>query len=593
MDLSDPPIAAPAVALAFDAAGSWCFGWLHRAAGVRRGVGVVLCRPIGYEAMCSYQAYSQLADILARAGFDVLRFDYQGCGDSAGSDADPDRVRAWTDSIVSAAAEIRKLAGVARLALFGVRLGATLAAHAASEIGDVESLVMWAPCVTGRAFTRELRAASASRAVQSGNCAEGDIEALGCLYTAQTLQDLQTLDCQNLARRPAQRALIIGRDDMPIASPLPAAFRAMGVDTANEDWPGYAGMMVEPHESVLDYVSLQAIAGWLAAAPVRRQHADSPDLPVRAGACELPEGVCESPIAFGPAQSLFGILSEPPVELAGRQTAVLLLNVGGNYRIGPNRFYVRMARSLAAAGMPALRFDLGGIGDSVSASGPRSRTRDYFSTEAAGDVRAAIDLLVSRGCKRFILVGICSGSFVAFQSALADDRVTGQVLMNSRLLEWREGDDDAWQASMQQHYKSTAFYWRALLRPQVYGRLWRGEVNVRGIARRIAAVARARLRRAAPRILGGSGQGEESVIASTRRLSARGTDTLAVMAAEDDGRDYMEFHFGVGGSRLRKDPNFRMVIVDDSDHTFSTVQSQQNVISIVQRHLTQRFAIDS
>ncbi|MDB5875187.1 MAG: hypothetical protein JWQ07_4629 [Ramlibacter sp.] len=583
------PVATPIV---FDAAGSWCFGWYHRASSPALGVGVVLCRPVGYEAMCSYRAYTEFAEILAKAGFDVLRFDYHGTGDSAGSDADPARVEAWVDSIVCGAAQVRKLAGVSRLALFGVRLGATLAVQAAQRLGGVESLVMWAPCVTGQAFARELRAASGSRAVQPDGTQPGDLEALGCLYTAQTLQDLQTIDCRRPERAPAQRVLVIGRDDMPAEGPLPASYRALGADASYEVLPGYAKMMVEPHESVIDYASLGAVADWLAAAPAPPAARAVTALPARVRVAELPNGVREVPLAFGPAHSLFGILAEPPDARAApahRDTAVLLLNVGGNYRIGPNRFYVRMARSLAAAGLRAFRFDLGGIGDSRSATGPRDR--HYYSRDSVADVSAAIDCLAAEGCTRFYLVGICSGSYVAFQASLADARVTGQVLMNSRLLEWRDGDDDGtWQALMQQHYKSTAFYWRALLRPQVYGRLWRGEVDVRGIAQRIVTVAQARLTRAAGRLLRRPAEREESVLAGTMRLGSRGTDTLVVMAAQDDGRDYVEFHFGVGGSRLRGNPNFRMVVVDDCDHTFSTADSQQQVIGIVQRHLQQRLS---
>ena len=592
-----PAAAAPceqaAAPLVFDAAGSWCFGWYHRASAPVRGVGVVLCRPVGYDAMCSYRAYSELAELLARSGFDVLRFDYQGTGDSAGSDADPGRVPAWIDSIVGAAAELRALAGVWRLALFGVRLGATLAAQAAARMGGVESLVMWAPCLTGKAFTRELRAASASRALQPAAGRPGDLEALGCLYTAQTLHDLQQLDCRRLERAPAARVLVIGRDDMPAEGPLPAALRAMGAQASYEVLPGYAKMMVEPHESVVDYASLGAVADWLAQAPAPQQESTAPALPARIRAAELPDGVREVPLTFGPGQSLFGILAEPGDAFAARahrDTAVLLLNVGGNYRIGPNRFYVRMARSLAANGMRALRFDMGGIGDS-RASG--SGARHYFSKDSVADVRAAIDCLAAEGCTRFYVVGICSGSYVAFQAALADPRICGQVLMNSRLLEWRDGegdDDGSWQALMQQHYKSTAFYWRALLRPQVWRRLSRGEVDVRGIARRMATLAAARVKRAAARLLAG-GQRQESVLAGTVRLGARGTDTLVVMAAEDDGRDYVEFHFGAGGRRLRGDPNFRMIVVDDCDHTFSTMDSQRQVIGIVQEHLTRRLSL--
>jgi len=69
--------------------------------------------------------------------------------------------------------------------------------------------------------------------------------------------------------------------------------------------------------------------------------------------------------------------------------------------------------------------------------------------------------------------------------------------MNSRLLE--QHDDKAggtWQSSMQMCYKSSDFYRRALLRPELYRRILMGEVDVKGIARRLRTVFEARLVRA-------------------------------------------------------------------------------------------------
>ncbi|MES3000212.1 MAG: alpha/beta fold hydrolase [Pseudomonadota bacterium] len=576
--------------IVFDAAGAWCFGWFHRAAAPARGVAVVLCRPVGYEAMCSYRAYTKWAEILAASGFDVLRFDYHGTGDSAGADDEPDRVPAWLASIERAVEEAKRLAAVERVALVGVRLGATLAACAAERIGGVESLVMWAPCNNGRAFTREMRAAGGNRGVEARGEDDGSLEALGYRYTAQTLRDLEALDCRQPGRAPAARVLVIGRDDMPGRSPLPAAYRALGAEASFEVLPGYAKMMVEPHESVLEIGSLTAVANWLAAAPAsadaHESAASAPPAAMREA--QLPGSLKETPMYFGPSQSLFGILTEPPAgaDAARSDTAVLMLNVGGNYRIGPNRFYVRMARQLAREGWRAFRLDLAGLGDSPSRGAPPAK--GYFSDDAPADVSAAIDRLAAEGCKRFFLVGICSGSYVAFQAALADDRVTGQVLMNSRLLERASDDaDPTWQASMQKHYKSAAYYMKSLLRPQVYARLLLGKVDVRGIAERMGTLVAARCRRVVDGVVN-RGLRHESVLRATKRLGQRGTDTFVVMSAEDDGRDYIEFHYGINGSRLKGDKHFRMTVVDDCDHTFSTAHSQEMVIDIVAKHLASR-----
>lgn len=578
-----------ATPIVFDAAGSWCFGWLHRAVEPVRRVGVVLCRPLGYEALCSYQTYGALAETLARSGFDVLRFDYQGTGDSAGSDGDPGRVAAWVASIVAGAQELRRIAGVEALTLFGVRMGATLAVAAARELGAVDNLILWAPCTTGRAFVRELRAASAGSAQPPAGSQAGDMEALGFLYTAQTLHDLHALDCVRIDTPPAPRALVVLRDDMPGEGPLPAAWREKGVEVDTLTLPGYARMMVEPHKGVVEQDSLDAIAQWLLAVSAPGARA-LPLAPIEFTPRTLPGGIRETPLRFGPAESLFGVLAEPPADgpSARRRTAILFLNVGHNYRIGPNRLYVHMARALAACGYRTLRFDLSGIGDSPGTSGPRQG--NYYAKGSDVDVSAAIDRLEAEGCTRFWLMGVCSGSFVAFQAALADPRVNGQVLMNSRLLEWQDGaDENMWQASMQRNYKSTAFYRRELMRPQVYRRLLRGEVDVNGIARRVGTLIEARLKRAVGRLL--QREPGDSVLSQARRIAARGADTLVVVAADDDGRDYIEYHFGQRGSRMAGEPNFRMIVVEGCDHTFSSRAGQHVLIDTVRQHLEQKIAL--
>jgi alpha-beta hydrolase superfamily lysophospholipase len=571
-----------------------CFGWFHPASSPKRGVGVVLCRPIGYESICAYGAYTQLAEALSGSGFDVLRFDYHGTGDSAGDDTDPERVEAWTDSIISAAQELKRLAGVADLALFGVRMGATLAVQAASQLGGVQSLVMWAPCIKGRGFVRELRAASAARARSENNADSRDIEALGYFYSAETVQDLSEMDCSRLDVPPAKKVLILGRDDMPGEGLLPARYREMGMDTSYAVVPGYAAMMAEPRETKLPAATLRLVTDWFATAH-----------PLPAGFVEIGQseplttgyiqnGIHEMPLRFG-CDGLFGMLAGPAglaTESERSQTAILMLNVGGNYRIGPGRIYVKMARSLAALGYRALRFDLAGIGD--SRTGANFSFDSLYSKDSTAEVREAIDCLAAKGCKKFYLLGICSGSFVAFQTALGDPRVTGQILMNSRLLEWRdEKDAESWQNSMQRYYKSTDFYRRALFQPELYLRLIRGKVDVRGISRRFGEVVKARLKRTFNELMQRAPLSADDPLAKVRRLAARGTHTLLIVGAQDDGRDYLEFHFGKLGSRMQNNPYFRMVVVEESDHTFSGLDSQQFVIAIVHSHLEHIVALDA
>src|SRR4029077_3267920 len=81
------PVAQPSF-VAVD--GGALFVWHHPPPpSVRRGGAIVLCPPIGYEYMSAYRTVRLLAERLAALGFDALRIDYDGTGNSTGDNAQP------------------------------------------------------------------------------------------------------------------------------------------------------------------------------------------------------------------------------------------------------------------------------------------------------------------------------------------------------------------------------------------------------------------------------------------------------------------------------------------------------------------------
>lgn len=117
---------------------------------------MLLCNPFGEEASRAHRTFRVLATQLERAGFAAMRFDYSGTGDSLGESADA-TIDAWITDIGLAAERLRAASGASRLAIVGLRLGATLAALAAAR-GEVRPrhLVLWDPVVDGAAYLREL-----------------------------------------------------------------------------------------------------------------------------------------------------------------------------------------------------------------------------------------------------------------------------------------------------------------------------------------------------------------------------------------------------------------------------------------------------
>jgi pimeloyl-ACP methyl ester carboxylesterase len=560
---------------------------IHHAAepAVARGVGVVLCNPLGYEAMCAHRTYRHLARRLAAAGFDVLRFDYHGTGDSSVRGDESGRVRAWVDSVGAAIEELRALAGVGPVDLFGIRLGATLATLAAAERRDIRSLVVWAPVVSGRAYAREVRALQMLTEAGGRHAAGATSgqEDGGVLEPA--LGELAGVSLLSLQERVAERALILARDDLPTwEERLATHLRRCGVETEVRPEAGYAAMVDHPETAVVPFAALDGIVSWLGragpGAPVPRSATRPPTRVMASGGHGPSRSVREEAVHFGEGHRLFGVLSERE-GAGGGQTAVLFLNAGANHRVGPNRLYVSLARDLAARGYPAFRFDAGGIGDGAPAPGaPENRV---YSKESVADVEAAMTFLSEvRDIKRFVLVGICSGGFLAFHTSAEDPRVSGQVIINPQTFEWRVGDPLT--LAPKRSFKSTRYYLQAIWRPTTWTLALRGEIDLRGIA---AVLHQRSLERAARRVKAvmarwfGLPEPSSDVERVLRAASSRGVRTLLVFSSQDGGLDMIERHLGSGASSMSRDVNFRLEIVDGADHTFTPKQAQDRLRTLV------------
>src|SRR5882672_11437500 len=113
-----------AQALYFNSGEHRLFGWLHRPLnGPKANLGVVVCQPFGYEAICAHRGVRAFAEGIASAGMAALRFDYLGTGDSADIDPQADQLQIWSQDVLAAAAELRLRTGVRQVCLLGFRLG--------------------------------------------------------------------------------------------------------------------------------------------------------------------------------------------------------------------------------------------------------------------------------------------------------------------------------------------------------------------------------------------------------------------------------------------------------------------------------------
>lgn len=173
-----------------------------------------------------------------------------------------------------------------------------------------------------------------------------------------------------------------------------------------------------------------------------------------------PAAPTEQALVFSCAgESLCGILHPGK---AGARLGVLVVVGGPQYRVGSHRQFVHLARHLANAGVPVLRFDYRGMGDSEGC------LRDF--QDVSEDIRASLDQFSARlpDLERFVIWGLCDAASAAAFYVPGDARVAGLVLLNP----WVRTEQGQAQTLLK-HY-----YWQRLRDPDLWRKVLRLEFDL-------------------------------------------------------------------------------------------------------------------
>lgn len=117
--------------------------------------GVLILPPFAEEMNRSRRMLSEQAKDLARHGIATLLLDLYGTGDSEGA-FDQASWELWRKDVAVALAWLRR-AGIERLAMIGLRLGALLALDVLRDgVETIERVVLWQPLLRGRQMTDQM-----------------------------------------------------------------------------------------------------------------------------------------------------------------------------------------------------------------------------------------------------------------------------------------------------------------------------------------------------------------------------------------------------------------------------------------------------
>jgi uncharacterized protein len=266
-------------------------------------------------------------------------------------------------------------------------------------------------------------------------------------------------------------------------------------------------------------------------------------------------------------ETLLGVISQPKEPA----TLGLVMVVGGpQYRVGSHRQFVLLARCLASAGFPVLRFDHRGMGDSSGERMPFDGIEE--------DIGVALDTL-QRQCpsvQRVVLWGLCDGASAAllYSGQRHDARLAGLCLLNP----WVRSEATLARTHIKHYYTSR------LLEGAFWRQLWRGEYEWRASLSSLWQNLRALRSESAPPV-------PESSFQQRMALALHhfpGQVLLLLSARDYTAKEFLECAQSDPAWRgLLQCPTLRRVDVADADHTFSRAiwraAAEQSVLDWMRR----------
>jgi len=273
---------------------------------------------------------------------------------------------------------------------------------------------------------------------------------------------------------------------------------------------------------------------------------------------------------------LLGIVHEP--EISVNVGMIIVVAGGPQYRVGVNRQFVMLARMLADRGIPVLRFDHRGTGDSGGECG------GFLNMSA--DIESAVSELKTRfpQLDKIALWGECeSASAIAFY-AHTDPRVCGLFLVNP----WIRTEGGEARTYLKHYYLSRLFD------KELWGKIASGKFSfVQSFKSFLQLIHMAK------KDAGSAEIDKDSVDLAQLPLPVRLEKSVGLYDGEmfiiTSGRDFIaqEFNDYVASSKewksLSESERMQICNMPDADHTFSRLEWREELFDHTREWIEKSF----
>lgn len=237
-------------------------------------------------------------------------------------------------------------------------------------------------------------------------------------------------------------------------------------------------------------------------------------------------------------------------------TGVLFIHGHGGVRSGPHNLLTHMARELGAVGIPSIRFDLTGRGESDGH--PPDTSLGHMAEDA---LSAAAHLKNRANLSTLTIVGICSGGNVGIGILDRLPECSDLYLISV----YPFGDADSFKRDAKRSAAMLKEYWRKLWLPSTWAKLVRGDVQFKVISGILLKPFRRRAKKS-------EAKAKEPSVTShpLDNLTLRKTRLRMVYGSADPEFSMsMEYY-----QRFSKDKNVPLdiVTVDGANHNFYSME---------------------